>query len=168
MSEKIHFETLGCKLNQVESEGAASAFKKTGFEISMQPFSAASKEDRNVRLCVVNTCTVTAKAEQKARRIIRLLLAKCPQSAVLVTGCYAQNSPKEILELSERVCVLGGQYKGHIADLPELLKQNPALFGEELACFIQKIFEPKAGESFAAAALQACAGRFFPPFQSVP
>lgn len=142
MSEKIHFETLGCKLNQVESEGAASAFKKTGFEISMQPFSAASKEDLSIRLCVVNTCTVTAKAEQKARRIIRLLLAKCPQSAVLVTGCYAQNSPKEILELSERVCVLGGQYKGHIADLPELLKQNPALFGEELACFIQEIFEP--------------------------
>lgn len=142
MSEKIHFETLGCKLNQVESEGAASAFKKAGFEISMQPFSAIAREDKTIRLCVVNTCTVTAKAEQKARRLIRLLLAKCPESAVLVTGCYAQNNPKEIMEISDRVCVLGGQYKGYIADLPELLKKNPLLFKEDLARFIHKKIEP--------------------------
>ena len=101
MSETIHFETLGCKLNQVESEGAASAFKNAGFEISMSPFSAATAENLSVKLCIVNTCTVTAKAEQKARRIIRLLLSKCPKSAVLVTGCYAQNSRDEILAIGK-------------------------------------------------------------------
>ena len=141
MSRSVHFETLGCKLNQVESEGAASAFKNSGFEISMSPFSAATAEDSSVILCVVNTCTVTAKAEQKARRIIRLLLAKCPQCAVLVTGCYAQNGRQEILAISKRVCVLGGQYKGHLADIPSLLNENPSLCGEELAAFIQKKFE---------------------------
>lgn len=141
MSEIIHFETLGCKLNQVESEGAASAFKNAGFEISMSPFSAATAENLSVKLCVVNTCTVTAKAEQKARRIIRLLLTKCPKSAVLVTGCYAQNSRDEILAIGKKICVLGGQYKGHLADVPEILKQNPQLYGEELAAFIQKSFE---------------------------
>ncbi len=141
MQKIIHFETLGCKLNQVESEGAASAFKNAGFEISMSPFSASTVQNPDIILCVVNTCTVTAKAEQKARRIIRLLLAKCPAAAVLVTGCYAQNSRQEILSIDKRVCVLGGQYKGHLADLPELLNENPLLCGEELADFIQKKFE---------------------------
>ncbi len=141
MQKIIHFETLGCKLNQVESEGAASAFKNADFEISMSPFSASTLENPDVILCVVNTCTVTAKAEQKARRIIRLLLAKCPAAAVLVTGCYAQNSREEILSIGKRVCVLGGQYKGHLADIPSLLNENPELSGEELADFIQKKFE---------------------------
>ena len=124
MQKIIQYETLGCKLNQVESEGAASAFKNADFEISMSPFSASTPENPSVILCVVNTCTVTAKAEQKARRIIRLLLAKCPVAAVLVTGCYAQNSREEILSIGTRVCVLGGQYKGHLADIPSLLNEN--------------------------------------------
>ena len=142
MSKIIHFETLGCKLNQVESEGSASLFFKAGFEISMSPYSAKTAENQNVILCVVNTCTVTAKAEQKARRIIRLLLSKCPQCAVLVTGCYAQNSKDEILAIDKRVCVLGGQYKGHLSEIPELLLKNDSLKGEELSAFIQKSFAP--------------------------
>ncbi len=133
MPKKIHFETLGCKLNQVESEGAASAFKNSGFSVSMTPFSASKLQDDDIILCIVNTCTVTAKAEQKARRIIRLLLFKCPNSAVLVTGCYAQNSAEEIRSIGERVCVLGGQYKGHLADIPDFLNKNPFLFGKALA-----------------------------------
>ena len=135
MSKIIHFETLGCKLNQVESEGSASLFFKAGFEISMSPYSAKTAENQNVILC-------TAKEEQKARRIIRLLLSKCPQCAVLVTGCYAQNSKDEILAIDKRVCVLGGQYKGHLSEIPELLLKNDSLKGEELSAFIQKSFAP--------------------------
>ncbi|MBP5284391.1 MAG: tRNA (N(6)-L-threonylcarbamoyladenosine(37)-C(2))-methylthiotransferase MtaB, partial [Treponema sp.] len=95
MNRTIHFETLGCKLNQVESEGAARFFTDAGFSVTMEPFTAKT-HDESVGLCVVNTCTVTAKAEQKARRIIRMLLNVCPNCAVAVTGCYAQLNQKEL------------------------------------------------------------------------
>ncbi len=144
-NRKIHFETLGCKLNQVESEGAARFFSDAGFDISMAPLTAACECDENVALCVVNTCTVTAKAEQKARRIIRMLLKICPKSAVAVTGCYAQLNQKDILELDERVCVLGGQHKGAMADVPKILKKilekNPDSSGKEICAEIQKFFD---------------------------
>ena len=141
MLGKIHFETLGCKLNQVESEGAASCFVKSGFTVTMAPFSAAQKSDESVILCVVNTCTVTAKAEQKARRIIRLLLLKCPLSAVVVTGCYAQLNKDELSAIDDRICVLGGQSKAKMADIPLFLMENPSLSGQELSSKLRAFFE---------------------------
>ncbi|NLZ67458.1 MAG: tRNA (N(6)-L-threonylcarbamoyladenosine(37)-C(2))-methylthiotransferase MtaB, partial [Spirochaetales bacterium] len=73
--------TLGCRLNQCESESILDAFRKAGFNIV--------KENDLSDLVIVNTCTVTSKAEQKARRMIRLF---CKQgSVVLVTGCYADS-----------------------------------------------------------------------------
>ena len=149
MKNLIHFETLGCKLNQAESEGAARAFVDAGFSVSMEPLTAADSKQDDVILCVVNTCTVTAKAEQKARRIIRLLLAKCPFCAVLVTGCYAQLNREEIRAIDRRICVLAGQNKGALADVPQFLryaeKSNAeessaieGLTGVSLAEFLQK------------------------------
>lgn len=150
MNKTIHFETLGCRLNQVESEGAARFFSDSDFSVTMEPFTAKSF-DESVVLCVVNTCTVTAKAEQKARRIIRMLLKCCPNSAVAVTGCYAQLDQKEIMAIDERVCVLGGQHKGSLADLPPLLKnlleQNPNLSGSEISREVQKIFDKENNSS---------------------
>ena len=140
MKNFIHFETLGCKLNQAESEGAARAFTDAGFPVTMDPLTASDPVQENVCLCVVNTCTVTAKAEQKARRIMRLLLTKCPDSAVLVTGCYAQLNRDEIKAIDERICVLGGQKKGALADLPALLKDFPDSDGKTLAEALQKEF----------------------------
>ncbi|MBQ0050838.1 MAG: tRNA (N(6)-L-threonylcarbamoyladenosine(37)-C(2))-methylthiotransferase MtaB [Treponema sp.] len=145
MLNKIHFETLGCKLNQVESEGAARFFAEAGFEVTMEPLTA-SQSDENVVLCVVNTCTVTAKAEQKARRIIRMLLKVCPNCAVAVTGCYAQLAQKEIMGISERVCVLGGQHKGAMADVPEILKKilkKDGACAEDVSKEIQKFFDER-------------------------
>ena len=77
MAQKtVHFETLGCRLNQDETEGAAHSFLAEGFLTDLEPLTARSPIQENVVLGVVNTCTVTGKAEQKARRIIRLLLEK--------------------------------------------------------------------------------------------
>lgn len=118
----IHIETLGCRLNQIESESAARIFLDSDFSISMEGVSAKSDQDEQTFLCIVNTCTVTQKAEQKARRIIRLLLKKYPNSIVLVTGCYAQLSKEEICALDDRVSVLPGQIKSRLADVPKLLK----------------------------------------------
>ncbi len=117
----IHFETLGCRLNQIESESAARAFSDEGFLVSMEPFTASSAVREDILLCIVNTCTVTSKAEQKARRMIRLLLQKCPLSAVIVTGCYAQLAPAAIAAIDSRIAVLPGLQKNRLADVPLLL-----------------------------------------------
>ena len=144
LDRSIHFETLGCRLNQVESEGAARFFTDAGFSVTMEPFTAKSY-DGNTVLCVVNTCTVTAKAEQKARRIIRMLLKSCPNAAVAVTGCYAQLNQKDILSIGDRICVLKGQSKGSLAELPQflrnLLERNASLDGAGISSEIQGFFE---------------------------
>jgi len=103
--------TLGCKLNQLESEAIADSFKKAGFRLL--PWDSCSGEPR---LIIVNTCTVTSKADQKARRMIRKLLKDNPASCVIVTGCYAQLDNEEIMTLDDqsgyaaakRLFVLGG------------------------------------------------------------
>ena len=116
----------------------------------MEPFTAKSF-DEAVALCVVNTCTVTAKAEQKARRIIRMLLKTCPNCAVAVTGCYAQLNKDDILAIDERVCVLGGQNKATLADVPPLLKnlleKNEKISGTEISREIQNLFDVKTSSS---------------------
>ena len=118
----IRFETLGCRLNQIESESAANFFTLCDFEVKMGGVTSSSPEDCDTLLCIVNTCAVTQKAEQKGRRIIRLLLKKYPRAVILVTGCYAQLAPAQILEMDKRIVVLAGQLKSRIAQIPLLLK----------------------------------------------
>lgn len=115
---KVHFETLGCRLNQDESEGAARAFYNAGFVTDMESCTARSLPDSSVALAVINTCTVTGKAEQKARRIIRLVLDKCPTAVVIVTGCYAELEGNAITQICpERICILPGQKKSVLKDI---------------------------------------------------
>lgn len=120
----IHFETTGCRLNQIESESSARSFVENAFTVSLMPFTAKSSVESDTVLCVINTCAVTQKAEQKDRRIIRLVLEKCPNAAVIVTGCYAQLSPEDIRNMNERIAVLPGQIKSRLSDVPALLKEK--------------------------------------------
>ncbi len=108
------FYTLGCKLNQCESEALASSFKSRGFFI--QP--SGGRAD----IFVVNTCTVTSKAEQKARRMIRKFSRENPDSPVFVTGCYAQLNNEDLASLAENVFVIPLDLKHTIMDLPEILQ----------------------------------------------
>ena len=77
MPLKVAFHTLGCKLNQLETESFASAFVREG--ATVLPLDA---DDGTADFVVVNTCTVTGKAEQKARRIVRRALADNPAKAL--------------------------------------------------------------------------------------
>lgn len=98
--------TLGCRLNQAESEAIGKRLTDAGYSVLFSPVTAASSVMPDVALVVVNTCAVTQKAEQKARRDIRLLLEKCPRSRVVVTGCYAALRAKEIERLDSRIEVI--------------------------------------------------------------
>ena len=119
--KKIRIETLGCRLNQIESEATAKYFIDKGFSVVADNVTSAATGDSDTILTIINTCTVTQKAEQKARRMIRLFIKKFPNSAVLVTGCYAQLSPEEIQNIDDRICVVGGQIKSRLVEVPEIL-----------------------------------------------
>jgi len=121
LNNLIRIETLGCRLNQIESEAAARFFLDKNFQVVMEGVSATTEENSSVIVSIINTCTVTTKAEQKARRLIRLHLKKFPQAIVIITGCYAQTAKEELQKIDERICVIGGQIKSRIADIPVLL-----------------------------------------------
>jgi len=139
--DTIHFETLGCKLNQIETESLAHAFSEAGFSIdegkpddgNMDAGHDTETDELSERidLCVINTCTVTGKAEQKARRLIRLLLAKYPAAHILVTGCYAEVEGTAIAAIDPRIIVFPGSRKGELAELPEYIKARQLLHPEE-------------------------------------
>ncbi len=124
LNKTVHFETLGCRLNQIETEGAAEFFYERGWNVQMKAAAARDAEDPSVALCVLNTCAVTGKAEQKARRTINLLLKKFPAAALIVTGCYAQLSPQQIAAMDKRVVVLPGKAKSALSRVPDLLPQD--------------------------------------------
>ncbi|MBO7486865.1 MAG: tRNA (N(6)-L-threonylcarbamoyladenosine(37)-C(2))-methylthiotransferase MtaB [Spirochaetaceae bacterium] len=141
----IHFETVGCKLNQIETESIAKFCSDQGFAVSMKPLTAAAKIASNPVISIINTCTVTAKAEQKSRRIMRLLLSKFPDMPVIVTGCYAQVEQKQIESESPFVIVVPGSIKDTLADFPLYLKNffenNKTFSGAVLVDYI-RCWEP--------------------------
>ena len=154
----VRIETLGCRLNQIESESAAQLFIESGFNVVF----SLDDEDDNTRLVIINTCAVTQKAEQKARRIFRLVLKKYKNAVVLITGCYAQLSKNVIEKMDPRIVVLGGQVKSRISKVPELLKaiDNPADFAlllKEQICSVPAVKPgfPEDSFKFAASSLQA-------------
>lgn len=141
----VHFETLGCKLNQIESESACKSFSDFGFEITTSPATASEKysqkEIEDTLICIVNTCTVTAKAEQKCRRVINLLLKTFVNSSVIVTGCYAEVEKEFISKMNPRIVVIPGTQKDILTKIPQLIKseieKNPELKELSLANFIK-------------------------------
>jgi threonylcarbamoyladenosine tRNA methylthiotransferase MtaB len=88
MNKTVGIYTLGCKVNQYESEAIGEALERLGF--SLCPPNTVCD------LYIINTCTVTAESDRKARQFIRRALSKNPEAFVLVTGCMAQTSPEDI------------------------------------------------------------------------
>lgn len=111
---KIFVYTLGCRVNQCESEAIARSFANAGNEIL--------KTSAGAELVIVNTCTVTGKAEQKARRVIRIF---AKQAVTIVTGCYAQVSPSDVGALSDSVIVLPLTRKAELLELPVYISLHP-------------------------------------------
>jgi threonylcarbamoyladenosine tRNA methylthiotransferase MtaB len=105
---KLRTVTLGCKVNQYETEFLREGLLSIGFEDADE----ASPAD----LCVVNTCTVTSEGDSKSRQIIRRLARDNPASKIVVMGCYATRAPEEVAALPNVTEVLTDK-----RELPDLL-----------------------------------------------
>ena len=105
----VSIQTLGCKLNQADSEALARQFIRVGYKI------VAPSEPADI--CVVNTCTVTHVADSKARQALRATHRQNPSALVVATGCYAQRSPKELAGLKEVDLVVGNSEKDRLVEM---------------------------------------------------
>jgi len=103
------FITLGCKVNQYESEAISE-------QLQGQEWDAINK-GAVADLCVVNTCTVTGKAAMQSRQAVRKLIRNHPGALVVVTGCYAQVSPEVFSSMPGVHCVAGNSFKDRIPQL---------------------------------------------------
>lgn len=106
---KAAFYTLGCKVNQYETEYMAELLRNAGFEIV--------KENDEADYYIVNSCTVTATADQKTRKSIRKFKRNHPNSTVILTGCMPQAFPEEAKELIEADIVFSNKNDGDILSL---------------------------------------------------
>lgn len=109
--KKVGFYTLGCKVNQYETEAMAELFKNKGYEL-------VSYEDF-ADIYVINTCTVTGMSDRKSRQIIRRAKKTNKDSFVIVCGCYSQVSPDEVLSIDGVNLVIGTRDRQNIVTLYE-------------------------------------------------
>lgn len=115
--EKVCILTLGCKVNQYESEALAKMFSDEGFEVSLE-FSESN-------IYVINTCSVTNMSDRKSRQLIRKCIRKNDESIVIVTGCYSQAKPDEVLLIEGVNAVVGTSEKHKIIEIvKEELQKN--------------------------------------------
>ena len=113
---KVAFYTLGCKVNQYETEAMQKLFGAAGYEIT------AEVEIADV--VVVNTCTVTSLSSQKSRQIIRRAARANPNAVLVVVGCYAQSEPQEISKIEGVDVIIGTAERTKIVELVERTLKN--------------------------------------------
>jgi len=114
---RVAFATLGCRLNQVDSQQLQAALEARGF--STVPFGDAAD------VVVVNTCTVTARAEVSDRQAIRRARRSNPDARVVVTGCWAQTSADEVARQPGVDLIVGNADKERLPRLLEAVLQAP-------------------------------------------
>lgn len=103
------FYTLGCKVNQYESEYMSQLLKNAGFTI-VNP-------DEEADYYIINSCTVTATADQKTRQNVRKYKRKHPDSTVILTGCMPQAFPEQAKQLTEADIILSNKNNDEILRL---------------------------------------------------
>lgn len=106
---RLALETLGCKLNQAETESLARQLLSKGYQL------AGSAQEADVY--VLNTCTVTHIADRKARHLLRLARRSNPRALIVAIGCYAQRAPEEIRQLGMVDLVLDNKGKNHLVEI---------------------------------------------------
>ena len=113
--KRVGFITVGCKLNQFETELMREAALSAGYR--------PAGHDEAADVYVVNTCTVTSKSDYRSRQALRRAIKANPGALIVATGCYAQRRPAEIAAISGVDVVLGNSEKDEIEAFIDLGKQ---------------------------------------------
>ena len=116
-SPKFIITTLGCKVNQYESDAIAQRLKNLGH--------VPADTDDPADLCIINTCTVTQKASMQSRQAVRQFIRSNPQAQIVVTGCYAQTEPDELKKIAGVHRIIGHGDKHNLPDI--VLAQEKSL-----------------------------------------
>ncbi len=112
MSKVVRFVTLGCKVNQYETNAMAQKFLEKGYQIIEEI--TPENEDIKPDICIINTCTVTNMSDRKSRQMLRRMKEKNPATIVIAVGCYAQVAKEELSKIPEIDLVLGNNEKVEI------------------------------------------------------
>ncbi len=110
-SKRVKIDTLGCKLNQAETELMAEQFVKAGYRLT----ASIDKAD----VYVLNTCTVTHIADRKSRHLLRMARRRNAEAVIVATGCYAQRTRQELADIDGINMVLENDKKMNIVQLLE-------------------------------------------------
>jgi threonylcarbamoyladenosine tRNA methylthiotransferase MtaB len=110
---RVVFDTLGCKLNQAETEALTEKFMKSGYRI------VNTKEQFDIY--ILNTCTVTHIADRKARHLLRMAHRRNPEAILVAAGCYVEHAANDLLEIEGVKLAVGNKEKMR---LPQLLKES--------------------------------------------
>lgn len=110
-NKRVAFYTLGCKVNQYETESIKNQLLKKGY--------TETAFEEKAEIYIVNSCTVTSVADRKTRNMLRRAKKINPRGIVIVTGCYAQTNSKELLEMEEIDYVIGNSDKNAIVNFIE-------------------------------------------------
>jgi threonylcarbamoyladenosine tRNA methylthiotransferase MtaB len=116
MMTTISVATLGCKVNQFESEALIDALEQKGY--ALIPF------EEGADITIINTCTVTHRADFQSRQIVRRAFRSNPNSLIIVTGCYPQVEPDAFIKMKEVRYLLGNGEKNQIPDLLPLMQKG--------------------------------------------
>jgi len=116
MTTTISVATLGCKVNQFESEALIDALEQKGY--ALIPF------EEGADITIINTCTVTHRADFQSRQIVRRAFRSNPNSLIIVTGCYPQVEPDAFIKMKEVRYLLGNGEKNQIPDLLPLMQKG--------------------------------------------
>ena len=115
-TKRVAFVTLGCKLNFSETSAISREFIGAGY-LKVEP-------DEVADVYVINTCSVTEHADKKCRQTIRKLQKQNREAYIIVTGCYAQLKPEEILDIPGVDLVVGANEKGNLFKLAQAIEQK--------------------------------------------
>lgn len=103
---KFYIYTLGCKVNQYESEAISEIFVKNGY--------SASENSNEADIIIINSCSVTAESDRKARQAVRRFRKNSPNAVIALCGCYPEGNPTEAKKLLEADIIMGNGRKNGI------------------------------------------------------
>lgn len=131
MKNTYNIITLGCKVNQYESEAVEEIFKARGFE----------RKENNADVYVINTCTVTNMSDRKSRQMISRARKDNPDAIIAVMGCYSQVKPEDVANIEGVDIILGSRNKEEVVDLCEDMLQNKEAIDQVISVSEEKSFE---------------------------